>query len=60
MKQGPNIHIGSPAWGPDFYDRKRIIEESDFYIERNQDEAKVYFHNKWLKDWWRIHHGTRK
>lgn len=31
--------------------------ENDFYIERNLTEAKVYFHNKWLKDWWRIYHG---
>ncbi len=34
--------------------------ESDFYIERNLEETKVYFHNKWLKDWWRIHHGSRR
>jgi len=32
--------------------------ESDFYIERNVAEERVYFHNKWLKDWWRIYHGT--
>ena len=32
--------------------------ESDFYIERDEAEKKVYFHNKWLKDWWRIHHGV--
>jgi hypothetical protein len=32
--------------------------ESDFYIERDLAVEKVYFHNKWLKDWWRIYHGT--
>ncbi|MCK5059508.1 MAG: hypothetical protein KAT34_22855 [Candidatus Aminicenantes bacterium] len=32
--------------------------ESDFYIERDRGEKKVYFHNKWLKDWWRIYHGA--
>lgn len=31
--------------------------ESDFYIERDQAEGKVFFHNKWLKDWWRKYHG---
>lgn len=31
--------------------------ESDFYIERNQAKENVYFHNKWLKDWWRKQHG---
>jgi hypothetical protein len=25
MKQEPNIHIGSPAWGCDFFDRQEII-----------------------------------
>ncbi len=31
--------------------------ESDFYTERSAGEERVYFHNKWLKDWWRIYHG---
>jgi len=31
--------------------------ENDFYIECNLIDAKVYFRNKWLKDWWRIYHG---
>lgn len=31
--------------------------ESDFYIERNSEEQRVYFHNMWLKDWWRVYHG---
>lgn len=31
--------------------------ENDFYIERNAAEAKIFFQNKWLKDWWRIYHG---
>lgn len=32
--------------------------ESDFYIERNPVGDTVYFHNKWLKDWWRKYHGA--
>ncbi|MCI0471760.1 MAG: hypothetical protein L0Y73_08890 [Candidatus Aminicenantes bacterium] len=31
--------------------------ESDFYIERDLAKEKVYFRNRWLKDWWRLHHG---
>lgn len=31
--------------------------ESDFYIERSAVGERVYFSNKWLKDWWRIYHG---
>jgi hypothetical protein len=31
--------------------------ESDFYIERDPAGDRVYFHNKWLKDWWRKYHG---
>lgn len=31
--------------------------ENDFYIERNVAEGKIFFQNKWLKDWWRIYHG---
>lgn len=38
------------------FDLLLIALESDFYIERNLAEEKVYFHNKWLKDWWRRYH----
>lgn len=31
--------------------------ESDFYIERSPAGDRVYFHNNWLKDWWRKYHG---
>ncbi len=31
--------------------------ESDFYIRRDPTDGRVYFQNKWLKDWWRVYHG---
>jgi len=27
MKAGPNISIGSPVYGPDFFDRKEIVKK---------------------------------
>lgn len=32
--------------------------ESDFYIEMDETGQRVFFRNTWLKDWWRIYHGS--
>ncbi len=35
MKEGPNIHIGSPVWGCDFFDRESIVETCRENLRRN-------------------------
>jgi len=50
-------HELGPSREPEEFDLLLAALENDFYITVGSSDEKVKFHNKWLRDWWRRHHG---
>ena len=47
-----------PSADPAQFDLLLAWLRDDFYVEQDPQAGTVSFQNKWLRDWWRIHHAT--